>query len=180
ISLFDWNVLQSARPNIVRARTNKPVVSILFKNVCRPSGDPAAGKYWGEKIGRDSKRVIGRSGVEIYVCVKTLLAFHHLFHLPGHFIPLSFTGSLAKLTRHFREVDCARIYSTIHLMAEAHNLFLLCKRSFDPGLDAIHVANLQKILDHALISASVQWSLQRTDGGYHRPKHIREGSGRPW
>lgn len=57
---FYRNVLQSTRADVLRARTNQPIVLVLFEHVGGPSRDAAAREYRREQIRGNAKSVVGR------------------------------------------------------------------------------------------------------------------------
>src|SRR5262249_34057568 len=76
--------LRIRRADIVRTRTNQPVVRVLLQAVRGPPRDAADGEDRREQIDRDAERVVRGRRVEVDVRIELLLPCHELLDALRH------------------------------------------------------------------------------------------------
>jgi 2-dehydro-3-deoxyphosphogluconate aldolase/(4S)-4-hydroxy-2-oxoglutarate aldolase len=79
-SLFNRKVMLTRRPDIVRGRTNEPVVRLLFHHVGRPSRHAACRKNGGEEIDRKPEDVKNGGREKIHIAGNLFFIPHDLFN----------------------------------------------------------------------------------------------------
>src|SRR5260370_41398218 len=164
LPLIDWyEVSASWLAGVLAQRPVQSVVGELVKNMCVPTGRARERKNRCEQVGRHAERVINGSRVEIDVRVQAPLLFHQCGNPFRHFDPFWFTQFLTQLNRFLTQNWCSRIEDLIDPMADTHDFLLFGQHSFHVSIDLIDRTDLLQHVDHPLVRASVEWSLQSSD-----------------
>src|SRR5688500_9754968 len=116
-------VCASLRAGVNAARPNQPIVVMLFDDVRTPATDARTREDGCVQFRRDAEQIKHRSGIEIQVGAKMLLALHHRFESFANRYPIRLATTLPELARKLPHHWHARIARFVNTMAEAHDLF---------------------------------------------------------
>src|SRR5262249_55416177 len=78
--------------DVLRGRTDDPVVRVLLEHVCRPARNPAGGEQRREQVGRDAEVAVDRGRPEVDVRVQALLLKDRLLGSQRDLVPVRFPG----------------------------------------------------------------------------------------
>src|SRR5258708_33107107 len=169
LPLIDWYERSARRlAGVLAQRPVQSVVSQLFKNMCRPTGRARDRKNRCEQVGRHAERVINGSRVEIDIGVQAPLLFHQDGNPVTHSDPFRFTQFLTQLDRFLTQNWCSWVQVLIDPMTDTHDLLLFGQHPFHVSIDLIDRTDLLQHVDHPLVRASMEWSLQSSDSGRQR------------
>src|SRR6266850_7659516 len=109
-----------ARPDVVAARPDQPVVLVLLDDVRRPARDAPGRDDRGEQVDRDPERVEERRRVEVDVRDELLRLVDPGVELHRHLVPLELARLPARVLRHALEDRRSRVARLVDAVAHAH------------------------------------------------------------
>src|SRR2546425_10491632 len=117
---IQWHEGAPARPDVVAAGPDQPVVLVLLDDVRRPARDPARRDDRRKQVDRDPERVEERRRVEVDVRDERLRLVDAGVEVHRHLVPLELARLPARVLRHALEDRRPRIARLVHAVAHAH------------------------------------------------------------
>src|SRR6266851_663410 len=163
--------------DVLRLRTDGPVVRCLLEHVRRPSGNARHGKGGREEVLRQADRLQDPGGVELDV--RGLRALRMLLVQDGESGLLDLRREVVELRvqalAHDLEDPRARVIGAVDAVPEAHESFLAVARLAQPVLGILGGADLLQLVHHSRGRASVGRTFQGADGADDARDQVRIG-----